>query len=271
MAKWNRSKSFYLILFVVLLLACNVASPSGQVATGVAATLTAAQAATGTAAQAATDAAAQIETAIAGTSTGQVATIAVDQAVALTLTDLAPVPTAGGDAAPESTPTAQVIVITQPPQPTNAQPPASPTQIQPPESPTPTMQPTLEPFTAHASVYENQSEQPAGFGLMPGDSYSIQATGQIWAGVAFTGENGPEGWANTDCDKKFPLPCAHPFSLLMRYYDSGPWIEVGRVYQGSYNGLDDTQMVFRINDDVPGNGSGYFNVYVTVVRMQPAP
>jgi hypothetical protein len=33
-----------------------------------------------------------------------------------------------------------------------------------------------------------------GLTLVPGDEFAIEGSGQIWAGVAFTGLNGPEGW-----------------------------------------------------------------------------
>jgi hypothetical protein len=47
-----------------------------------------------------------------------------------------------------------------------------------------------------------------------GDTLIFQAWGQIWAGVWFTGNNGPNGWNNLDNDPKFPLPGTHPYCLL---------------------------------------------------------
>jgi hypothetical protein len=274
MSKWTRSKWLYLTLLMVLLLACNVTAPSGQVATEVAATLAAAQGATSTAVQAATDSAAQIETAVAATSAGQAATLGVDQAVALTLTALAPAPTASEAAAPEATaspaptPTAQVIVVTQPPQPTDTLPPPAPTQTQPP--PSPTVEPTHGAKSSDFEILESDGAVSAAIVIYPGQFLLVEADGKIWAGVAFTGENGPNGWDNTDCNPKFPKPCAHPYSLLMTYDTAVSWIEVGERYSQHYTGPP-AGLIFMINDDIPGNGSGQFNVHVWIGSAVPAP
>jgi hypothetical protein len=99
--------------------------------------------------------------------------------------------------------------------------------------------------------------------LQNGDQVTISASGEIWAGVAFTGTNGPDGWDWTDCDPKFPLPCAHPFSLI--YRANSPYVEASTWAQFTYTG-DTAMLTLRINDDTPGNGSGSFTVTVTIVR-----
>jgi hypothetical protein len=96
-----------------------------------------------------------------------------------------------------------------------------------------------------------------------GDTLMFNAWGQIWAGVWLTGTNGPRGWNNIDLDPKFPLPGTHPFCLLGK-------LDTGYFYVGDYARIDQTAdqgaLYMRINDDVPGNGSGAFTCVVQVYR-----
>jgi hypothetical protein len=96
-----------------------------------------------------------------------------------------------------------------------------------------------------------------------GDTVIFHAWGQIWAGVWFTGNNGPRGWNNIDNDPKFPLPGSHPYCLLAK-------LDTGYFYIGDYSRLDHAtdqgELFLRINDDVPGNGSGAFQCLVQVYR-----
>ena len=81
----------------------------------------------------------------------------------------------------------------------------------------------------HASrriqVNEGDSDVDTSIDVRAGDTLIFQAWGSIWAGVWFTGNNGPRGWSNRDNDRKFPLPGAHPFQLLGKL-DTG-YFEVG--------------------------------------------
>jgi hypothetical protein len=96
-----------------------------------------------------------------------------------------------------------------------------------------------------------------------GDTLIFHAWGSIWAGVWFTGNNGPQGWTNRDNNPKFPLPGAHPYMLLGK-------LDTGYFEVGSYRRLDQTpnsgRLYLRINDDVPGNGNGAFQAQVAVYR-----
>lgn len=112
-------------------------------------------------------------------------------------------------------------------------------------------------------VAESSSNVETGLYVHNGDLVTFSATGEIWSGVLLTGGNGPNGWDYTDCDPKFPLPCAHPFSLLAKAED-GDWFEVGQSYQYTYQGSGIKEIILRINDDTPGNGTGGFNVTVLV-------
>jgi hypothetical protein len=112
-------------------------------------------------------------------------------------------------------------------------------------------------------VNERDWDVDTHIGVRQGDTLIFQATGQIWAGVWFTGNNGPRGWNNIDNDPKFPLPATHPFCLLGK-------LDNGYFYVGDYNRLDRTgdqgNLYLRINDDVPGNGSGAFMCTVQLYR-----
>ncbi len=66
--------------------------------------------------------------------------------------------------------------------------------------------------------------------------------------------NGPDGWGTAGSN--FPMPGAKAFSLVAR---------VGHLYHYVGNGTEfwagtDGPLTLFINDDVPGNGKGYFGV-----------
>jgi hypothetical protein len=54
-------------------------------------------------------------------------------------------------------------------------------------------------------VRESDGDVDTGIDEGPEDEYAFEAEGSIWAGVAFTGINGPHGWDNIDHDPQFPL------------------------------------------------------------------
>jgi hypothetical protein len=119
----------------------------------------------------------------------------------------------------------------------------------------------------HASkqvqVNESAGQVDTHIDVISGDTLIFQAWGSIWAGVWFTGNNGPRGWNNIDNDPKFPLPGAHPYMLL-------GLLDTGYFEIGSYRRLDQQpnsgMLRLQINDDVPGNGSGAFQCQVAVYR-----
>lgn len=103
------------------------------------------------------------------------------------------------------------------------------------------------------------------FQIQQGDILMIDAWGQIWAGVWGTSLNGPNGWNNLDHDPKFPLPGTHPFCLLGKL-DTG-YFFVGGYYR-SEKTADQGELFLRINDDVPGNGSGAFQCLIQLYRNE---
>ncbi|GAA0906028.1 hypothetical protein Vau01_095320 [Virgisporangium aurantiacum] len=99
--------------------------------------------------------------------------------------------------------------------------------------------------------------------LQSGDTVQISASASIWAGVWFTGENGPQGWTNTANDSRFPKPSARAYSLLSRSDSSYRYVGTGISFL--YTGAG-TYLYLRINDDRPGNGSGALDVNVQVIH-----
>jgi len=113
------------------------------------------------------------------------------------------------------------------------------------------------------SVGEGDGPVNTGMQVAVGDTLIFNASGSIWAGVWFTGENGPEGWNWRDNNPKFLLPGAHPYQLL-GVLDNG-YFEIGRSMR-----LDETAnqglLRLEINDDVHGNGAGAFQCTVQHYR-----
>lgn len=116
-------------------------------------------------------------------------------------------------------------------------------------------------------VAESARDVFTGITLEWGDEYEIEASGEIWAGVALTGNSGPEGWPDRPVDDaRWPLHSgldptnARPFALLARI---GGWVYVGnRMDRRRFLSMTPLPLHLRINDDHPGNGSGQFEVTV---------
>jgi hypothetical protein len=119
-------------------------------------------------------------------------------------------------------------------------------------------------------VRESDHDVDTGVELHPGDEFALTATGSIWAGVWFTGTNGPEGWTDrVVTDPRFPHTTgvdAHPFALLART-GPDPYRYVGRGWpRRPFSGSATQRLWLRINDDVAGNGSGSFRCLLQVWR-----
>lgn len=113
------------------------------------------------------------------------------------------------------------------------------------------------------TVREGDWDVDTSLTIMPGDTLIFNAWGSIWAGVWFTGLNGPRGWNNVETDPKFPLPNTHPYCLLAK-------LDAGYFYIGDNYRIDQAatggKLFLRINDDVPGNGSGAFTCHIQLYR-----
>jgi hypothetical protein len=78
---------------------------------------------------------------------------------------------------------------------------------------------------------------------------------QIWAGVWFTGSNGPAGWTSLG-NSQTPAPQFRAFSLLTRIGTDYRYIGTGASFRASTTG----PLYLVINDDVYCNGSGSFMI-----------
>jgi hypothetical protein len=119
----------------------------------------------------------------------------------------------------------------------------------------------LVPAASYAYVYkvpESTGRTDTGRYVQQGQHVVITAdpAQQIWSGLWFTGNNGPAGYGVAN--RQSPLPGKPAYSLLAR-------IGSTYTYVGTGNGTDfhagnSGYLTLFINDDVPGNGSGYFGV-----------
>lgn len=119
------------------------------------------------------------------------------------------------------------------------------------------------------SVPENVTNVDTHLDIKPGDRVVIDAdpNARIWSGVWFTGWNGPVGWSNYDCSRKFPLNsfggCSRPYSLIGNL--NGRYFYVGQRKEFTHQD-GESRLYLSINDDVVGNGSGAFKATVKVYR-----
>lgn len=114
--------------------------------------------------------------------------------------------------------------------------------------------------------------------LNRGDQVTITATGRIWAGWRFIGENGPEG---LDGPPKpwYPLqPGGDSLdqnvtvrgSSLLAGFDNASWFQVGSGRTASVPEERDKAVLWlNINDDNLTNGNGTFDVTVSLRRRVP--
>jgi hypothetical protein len=56
------------------------------------------------------------------------------------------------------------------------------------------------------TVLESNQDVDTNFDIQTGDRILFSADGSIYAGVWFTGRNGPRGWDNIANDNKYPHP-----------------------------------------------------------------
>ncbi|TLY26320.1 MAG: hypothetical protein E6K63_12775 [Nitrospirae bacterium] len=140
------------------------------------------------------------------------------------------------------------------------------------------------PFTSNDGPPSRQ-DVDTGIDVRPGDVIEFSATGSIWAGVCLTAQNGPKGWDYATNDRKFPVRGVPPFGLIGRIgqpNDTAAYPSVdfacdrGCGSHPSYFYIGDSRpytangsggrLYLRTNDDTPGNGTGFFQVTITVRR-----
>lgn len=98
--------------------------------------------------------------------------------------------------------------------------------------------------------------------LNAGESVQISPTSdQIQSGLWFFGWNGPAGYT-TKCNSQCPLPDERAYSLLVQIGNQLVYVGSNR---GTFTADGAGEVVLKINDDIPGNGQGYFKADVTKV------
>ena len=115
-------------------------------------------------------------------------------------------------------------------------------------------------------IKESDRDVDSGRHLLPGYKMTISCAGEIWAGVWFTGNNGPDGWAGYSTGSDSPLPGERPFSVLLKLNGSYQFVGTGKFLE--FHDVR-TPIIFRINDNTPGNGSGSFRCWFETTRSDP--
>lgn len=120
-------------------------------------------------------------------------------------------------------------------------------------------------------VRESDSRVDTGIDILPEDTITFNASGDIWAGVLLTGRNGPEGWNKVDHDQKFPLHIgldAHPYCLIAKIGELGNWMFVGRhkTYTHCIDGMPG-RLYLRPNDDSPGNARDITGGFLCQIQL----
>ena len=118
-----------------------------------------------------------------------------------------------------------------------------------------------------AFIPESTFGVDSGVDVGPGQWLGLTGSGEIWAGVLFTGNNGPQGWNSIDNNPNLPLPGSRPFSLLGRLNNQNFYI--GNSNSTSQNFSAPQRLTLRTNDDVPGNGNGAFMCQVELWKELP--
>jgi hypothetical protein len=146
---------------------------------------------------------------------------------------------------------------------------------------------------AQAQVRVNESDQWVSTGLTVQRDDRLEITAvwggdgdqspdqTIWAGVWFTGRNGPPGWmeAAPHADPPYPLPGANKYSLIGNLGDgaNGPKFQVARSSTDlTFTAIPSMSwpeygwpwfnLLLRTNDNVAGNGNGAFTANITLFR-----
>jgi hypothetical protein len=114
------------------------------------------------------------------------------------------------------------------------------------------------------SVPENAATGVVSAWLSYGETLRVEPyDDHIWAGVWFTGTNGPDGWAGTSASSDYPLGGVSRYSLIARI-GNGSYRYVGSADRSFTNDKPGyvQRVRFRVNDNAPGNGNGAFRVFL---------
>lgn len=116
------------------------------------------------------------------------------------------------------------------------------------------------------TVNESDFDVDKGIVVQPNDLVTISASGEIDSGLILFGNNGPNGFADSS-GSSFPLPGSPSFGLIGKL--DGGYFVIGENLTFTHTGQV-ANLLLRTNDDAPGNGSGAFQVHVTISRLDPS-
>lgn len=113
-----------------------------------------------------------------------------------------------------------------------------------------------------------QMDVDTGVDIESGDTITFDATGEIWTGYCFHGNNTADGlpWTE-DGNNDYPLPSANDSALIGSIGGPGgtPYFNIGSHFVDKYQGRPG-RLYLRTNDNAPGNGNGSFSVSIRVQR-----
>jgi len=115
-------------------------------------------------------------------------------------------------------------------------------------------------------ISEGSTGTDTGLDLGQDNWFAMSGAGEIWSGVPFSNTNGPQGWFAEAEGAGFPIPGAHPYSLIGTLGSKNFYIGVSNFkFQDSVS----TRLFLRTNDDHPGDGSGHFTCRVELWKSLP--
>jgi serine protease len=117
------------------------------------------------------------------------------------------------------------------------------------------------------SMPESQAGVNSGIDVGPDMWLAFTASGEIWSGWPFSGNNGPQGWNSRHSDYWFPLSSARPFSLLGILNDQNFYIGSSNSTAGPFTFTQRLRLI--INDDISGDGSGAFSCQIEAWKRLP--
>jgi Subtilase family/Ig-like domain from next to BRCA1 gene/Peptidase inhibitor I9 len=118
------------------------------------------------------------------------------------------------------------------------------------------------------SIGESSTNVDAGVFLNPGQWLAMSGIGEIWSGVPFTSNNGPQGWNTIENNPSFPLPGSRPYSLIGRLEGfSNAYIGASNATTQSVSGP--TRLFLRTNDNILGDGNGAFLCKTELWKVLP--
>jgi subtilisin family serine protease len=114
-------------------------------------------------------------------------------------------------------------------------------------------------------ISEGSTGTDTGLDLGQDKWFAMTGAGEIWSGVPLSNTNGPQGWF-AEADAGFPIPGAHPYSLIGTLGTKNFYIGVSNFrMQDSLS----TRLFLRTNDDHAGDGSGFFTCQVELWKILP--